>query len=794
MVSSAFLDMFRKKSLSWARLHCRSQMRVSRFANVAHGDYSQVRRKQRDEEDAALREAFDSRGYWTAINTSKATRSIKERTGLFQNHYLRWPSGFRCFAENTLHKCRDIVASIHAVSTQDGYKALARDFDRLSDLLCRVIDAADFVRSTHPDRRFQAAAGEAHSRMFEYMNNLNTDTKLNEQLKRALADRNVTSSWTEGELQVAGILKKDFAQSAIDLPVARRRRFVELSTEINDFGSEFLTRMRPELTHLDVSTARLEGIDSVTLEHIIGAPGVARVPTTGPMASHLLRSMKDRELRRELYIASRTASSEQVLRLERLICARAELARVAGFDSFARMTLTEKMARSPEAVKEFLGALLYDIGPTLRQENVRLLKLMQQQNSETSAVAPWDREYYRARIDHGAQKRSQLTQTASQFFSLGTVMQGLSRLFHRIYGVRLVHREPQEGETWSSDVRRLDAVDGDGNTIAVMYCDLFARPGKSPNPAHFTIRCSRLISISEIEEAHRRRTLLTHTAADTISMVNDGMVTSAPLRDGSVYQLPTIALICNLSPPSTTQPPLLSFSAVTDLFHEMGHAIHTILGRTTLQTISGTRCATDFSELPSILMEHFARDPATLALYAQHWETGEPLPQRTVDQLCHLSDRTEGPSDIEWQVLLALLDQSYHGEAPVRAPEWTSDEATHAVFAQYGSLPEPRQTRWQGFFGHLVGYGATYYAYLFDRAIASRVWDVVFGGGGYEGPALRRENGERFRTEVLRWGGGRDPWKCVSNVLGDETLAWGGEIAMAKVGQWGLTARTQIHT
>ncbi len=99
-------------------------------------------------------------------------------------------------------------------------------------------------------------------------------------------------------------------------------------------------------------------------------------------------------------------------------------------------------------------------------------------------------------------------------------------------------------------------------------------------------------------------------------------------------------------------------------------------------------------------------------------------------------------------------------------------------------MPEPRETCWQGFFGHLYGYGATYYSYLFDRAIAARVWKEVFSRE--IGGAVDRGAGQRFRDEVLRWGGARDGWRCVAGVLGDEELGAGGREAMAKVGRWGV--------
>jgi hypothetical protein len=46
----------------------------------------------------------------------------------------------------------------------------------------------------------------------------------------------------------------------------------------------------------------------------------------------------------------------------------------------------------------------------------------------------------------------------------------------------------------------------------------------------------------------------------------------------------------------------------------------------------------------------------------------------------------------------------------------------------------------------LIGYSAIYYSYIFDRAIATKVWKDVFGDDW-----LQRENGEKFKQVVLKW-------------------------------------------
>ena len=144
-------------------------------------------------------------------------------------------------------------------------------------------------------------------------------------------------------------------------------------------------------------------------------------------------------------------------------------------------------------------------------------------------------------------------------------------------------------------------------------------------------------------------------------------------------------------------------------------------------------------------------------------------------------------AEVESQILMSVLDQRYHSSSVLeQGSSFDSTKIYRDVWGQYSSIPEPAGTTWQGFFGHLVGYGATYYAYLFDRAIAGKIWRDVFQRTA--GGAVDERAGRLYRDEVLRWGGGRDGWRCIAGALKDRdgVLAEGKEGAMEMVGQWGL--------
>lgn len=142
-------------------------------------------------------------------------------------------------------------------------------------------------------------------------------------------------------------------------------------------------------------------------------------------------------------------------------------------------------------------------------------------------VRPWDRDYYTGKYFQLNPSNSPNAKEISYYFTLGNVIQGLSDLFQQIYGIRLEPAITDEGETWSPDVRRLNVISEEEGIIGIIYCDLFERNGKTSNPAHFTVCCSRQIYPSE-------------TDFSTIQVGEN--------PDGTYFQLPVISLVCNFSP------------------------------------------------------------------------------------------------------------------------------------------------------------------------------------------------------------------------------------------------------
>lgn len=194
-----------------------------------------------------------------------------------------------------------------------------------------------------------------------------------------------------------------------------------------------------------------------------------------------------------------------------------------------------------------------------------------------------------------------------------------------------------------------------------------------------------------------------------------------------------------------------------NLFHEMGHAMHTMLAKTRYQHVAGTRCSTDFAEVPSQLMEFYCREPKILKLFAKHYETGETLNDDIIYKLCE-SKNIFAASDMQLQILHSKLDQVFHGTYPLSD---TSIKLVEEFTKNYYNLPYAENTYWHLRFSHFVGYGAKYYSYLVSKAIATKIWSECFSSD-----PLSSSMGEKYRFKLLAYGGERKPQELINSLIG----------------------------
>lgn len=188
--------------------------------------------------------------------------------------------------------------------------------------------------------------------------------------------------------------------------------------------------------------------------------------------------------------------------------------------------------------------------------------------------------------------------------------------------------------------------------------------------------------------------------------------------------------------------------------------MHSLLSRTEFQHLSGTRAQLDFVETPSHLFEYFAWDYRFVSKFARHYETHEPIPQEMMTGLKQ-SKNMFAAMDTQTQCLYSLLDLKIFGDQPLPFnPPTTTGALTHL---QHTStlIPHVDGTFWHTRFGHLIGYGAGYYSYLYSRVFASDIWQSCFSDNPINAAA-----GDKLYQELMVHGGAKDPNEMLHAMLG----------------------------
>ncbi|CAO3629798.1 unnamed protein product [Cunninghamella blakesleeana] len=500
---------------------------------------------------------------------------------------------------------------------------VVKNLDRLSDTLCIVIDLAEFLRNAHPKSALLNAANNAYTDLCTYMNTLNTDVRLYKVLRKVLESKDIVSKFTPDEHAAAIIFFRDFEKSGIHLPNEQRNKFVKLSDQIIQLGRQFIQSDPYGSTYVKVLKKDIQDIGSSFLNLNIGKDGYITLPTNSTECRLILKYSKNENIRKLIYEAVNSAKEQNIKILEWLMISRAELANLVGQQSYASLQLQDKMAKNPTNVEAFLRTLLKHQSSASAYD-INVLKQVKQKNLGLSAlpiVNAWDRDYY-MHVHNLSQPRMS---SPIPHFSVGSVIQGLSRLFSHLYGVHFEPSHMQPEESWDENVRKLNVICEREGKIGIIYCDLFSRPGKTTNAAHYTIRTSRRIDNddqdNDVRFAFPGQNISPNQFLPPLKIDH---FASKIKGKPETYQLPVIVLTCdfnggvNSNNPNSLFNHSLSMFEVETLFHEMGHAMHSMLGRTEYHNVSGTRCATDFVELPSILMERFLTHPEILYLFSNH--------------------------------------------------------------------------------------------------------------------------------------------------------------------------------
>ncbi|MCC3274913.1 M3 family metallopeptidase [Arthrobacter sp. zg-Y20] len=524
--------------------------------------------------------------------------------------------------------------------------------------------------------------------------------------------------------------RRHFIRAGAQLDDAGQARMRELNARLSELGTEFSQRLLKDTNDsaLVVDTAaELAGLSdhdiaaAASAANEAGHEGKYLLSLVLPTPQPALSSLTNRETRRRLHEASlrrgfRDNDRNTLSVAAEMAALRAEKAALLGFANHAEYATDNQTAPSLDAIHEMLDKLAPAAVRNARAEAELLREAARRDGHE---LAAWDWAFYSEQVRR--EKFDVDLAALRPYFELERVLHdGVFYAANRLYGLTFTERTDLAG--YHPDVRVWEVHNADGTGLGLFLGDYYTRDTKNGG-------------------------------AWMNSLVHQSRLLEEP---------PVVINNLNISKPAAGEPTLLTFDQVVTAFHEFGHALHGLFSDVTYPQFSGTAVPRDFVEYPSQVNEMWMLWPEVVANFARHHVTGEPLPQDVIDKVLAASTWGEGFSTTEY-LGATLLDLAWHELAPgdtVEDPEAFEARALAAAGVDLDLVPPRYRT---GYFKHIFagGYAAAYYAYIWSEVLDADTVEWFKENGG-----LTRENGDRFRTELLSRGNSIDPLQAFRNFRG----------------------------
>jgi thimet oligopeptidase len=573
--------------------------------------------------------------------------------------------------------------------------------------LDRAAAEASLMFAVHPDKAVRDAAAQCE----QQVDKLKTEIGLDRRIYDAIAQLDVQNEPADVKRLVALTLR-EFRLAGVDKDDATRERIKALQEQLVEAGQAFERAIPADTRKVALDPAQLKGLPQDWIAgHPAGPDGKVLVSTDTPDYLPMMQYAEDDAARKLLYVTYRQrAWPANRDNLAKILALRAELAQLTGFANWAQRITADKMIGTDKAAAQFIEKVSKVADRRMKAEYAELLQALRTVDPKATEVGDWQQQWLlgrvkKAKFDHDGQK-------LRPYLHYNKVKRGLMDLTSKLFGI--TYQANPSAEVWHSDVEAYDVLQ-DGKLHGRIYLDMHPRADKYKHAAQF-------IKVSGI----------------------------------AGRQVPEGVLVCNFPNPKAGNG-LMEHKEVETFFHEFGHLLHhTLGGHQPWARFSGVVTEWDFVEAPSQIFEEWARDYTTLKAFATN-DQGEEIPKVLVDKL-NAADDFGRALWVRHQMFYAGLSLAMHDRDPKGIDQ---DALVSEVQGKYSPYKTVADTHMQASFGHLNGYSAIYYTYMWSLVIAKDMFSR-FEKEGILNPAVA----QRYRKHILEPGGSKDAADLVKDFLG----------------------------
>ncbi len=596
-----------------------------------------------------------------------------------------------------------------------------RALDDTAYQLSLTANRLSLLKETSTDSAIRDSATDALKQLEEWMVGLD----YREDVYRAVLAYADTNPRLDGEdAKLLAETLRDYRRAGLQLPKPQRDQVEQMRKELSRLATDYESNITKAQGPVVFTKAQLQGLPDGFLEQI--KTGDDQYTVMANVTTAYLRVMDNasrEETRKKLLIEhDNLARDQNIPLLEKILPLRDDVAQKLGYKTWADYQTEVKMVKNADTAIDFLRKLKDGLQPKFDAELAQFRQLKIKETGDPAAqINVWDWRYFSNQL-----KKEQYAVDAEQlrvFFPYQRALDGMFAIYQGIFGLKFQRVEPPY--KWVPDLQLYAVSDARSDEpLGLFYLDMFPREGKYNHFAQF------------------------------------GLV-EGKLLPGGKYQRPTVALICNFPPPSKDQPSLLAHSDVETLFHEFGHAMHSIMTRAKYSRFSGTSVPRDFVEAPSQMLENWVWDQKVLDSFAADYrDPSRKIPPQILARLKEAKLATEA-TRYRRQLAFALLDLTLHTQihrSNAKDALALANKLLGDVF-----LPIPPDTAFVAYFGHLMHYDAGYYGYAWADAIAA---DMATAFEQSPRGYFDSDTGLRLRSEVYQPGDSRDVNISIEKFLG----------------------------
>ncbi|WP_231612207.1 M3 family metallopeptidase [Novipirellula galeiformis] len=536
-------------------------------------------------------------------------------------------------------------------------------------------------------------------KLSEYRDSIYQNEKLFKRIE-AIYQSDAMKSFTVAQKRLVDDLYKTFVRQGAKLNSSDKAKLSQINTRLarlfTDFSQNVLEDEKGYVTWID-HESDLAGLPDSVIAAMKSAaeernkPDQWAVTNTRSSMDPFLTYADNRDLRetvwRNYYNRGDNGDAhDNNAIISEILSLRTARAKLLGYKNHAEWRLEPTMAKTPAATMDLMMKVWPKAVARVREEVADMQTIANSENTNIT-IAPWDYRYYAEKVRKD--KYDLDFNEVKPYLQLEKLREAMMWAAGELYGMQFT--EIKDVPVFHPDVRVWKVEDADGNRVGLWYLDPYAREGKRSGAWMMDYR-----SQENIDE---------------------------PIT-------PVVSNNSNFVKGVAGQPSLISWDDAVTLFHEFGHALHSLNSKVNYPSQAGTRVARDYVEFPSQIMEHWLDTPEVLSQYAVHYETGQPMPQALLDKIKKASKFNQGFDTVEY-LASAIVDMKLHTTDQTSIDPDAFEKQTLKEIGMPDEIPMRHRTPQ---FAHIFSsdsYSAGYYSYLWSDALTADAVEVFEDAGSF---------------------------------------------------------------